>query len=1203
VAGAGQGGGTGAADLAMGWWRRDGVTEIAQVLCEFKDIRSGLDAPQHRKGNDRSPVKQCFDYLKHEFDRADVHLSVKPSWGIVTDMNEFRLYARKVGDSRSQRFVLKSLEGAVSLVDSSDEAAYQRFLFARLFSREMLLAESGESSLAKVLDGQWVLEREFEREFYREYQQFREAVFRAIVAANPGFSGTRGKLVKLTQRFLDRCIFILFCEDMGHALEFPTDLLRTMLVERSNDTFYDADSDEVWSVLKRLFRAMRDGGPFPPSHTISRFNGGLFEELPELESLVIPNRVFCARGQGQDAESLSSDKSTLLYFSAHYNFGAHGVGHQRTITLYALGRIFEQSITDLEYMEAEAEERESIASLTKRKRDGVYYTPEWVTAYLVRETIGARLDDIRHELGLQYGRELPENDIQAYRSSRTSGAKRPPKNAATRHLRLLDDYEETLGNLRVVDPACGSGAFLIQALQFLLAERSAIAQERARIAGTASLFDDDASAREILANSLYGVDINPESVEITQLALWLNTASPGKPLGHLDAHIRCGNSLVGRDFADFWQRKHPGSLFANRGEQELEDVNAFDWAAAFPEVLNADLPDEIRGFDCVIGNPPYVKLQHFRRLEPDQSDYYIKQQKGTSPLYESAQTGNFDLYLPFVEKGLSVLNGGGYMGFIAPSLWLKNQYGLGLRRKVKRDRSLDRWVDFKSYQVFDEATTYTALQFFRGRPSEAVRFVFAPDGEIAAVDWDAGAESVAWDALADDDAWNLAAAEDAALIARLAMTCKPLGHEANTRQIFQGLITSADIIYHLKRRAPGRYCQQGSKADGIEYEIEDAIMHPLVSGQQAKRYQRPSTETYILFPYTAETSRLFTAEEMRGRFPKAWEYLRKHEAALRARERGSFDDDRWYRFGRNQSIDKQELAKLGVAQTVPGMRVFADPDGEFYLNNVRVNGILPVSQPDLLFLLGALNSKVVDFVFRRTAKPKGGGYFEANKQFIAPLPIPVASDVQRADVAKRAKLLHALHTERRDRIVDLQLRLESRQCVDERREFSWLWADVGSPVSIAAEAPATLTGRERVAWAGAEHGARLDAHVERIDAMLRPGARLSVANDAGEVRFLAEGVPVVTVYEDEVDSAFLSAQWRQLARTTNVTDRYRAKSLVKSLLGLRSTQSEPLRKQVVDLDAHVVDLDVKIEAAEREMNEYVNDLYGLTEGETRLVEA
>lgn len=1214
VVGAGQGGGTGSADLAMGWWQLDGVADTAQVLCEFKDIRSDLDAPQQRKGNNRSPVKQCFDYLKHEFDQADAHLAVKPYWGIVTDMNEFRLYARKVGDSRYQRFVLKSVDGTVALTGSSDESAYQRFLFAKLFSREMLLSGSGESALAKDLDGQWVLERELERGFYREYQQYREATYHTIVVANPAFDGTRGKLVKLTQRFLDRCIFILFCEDMGHALDFPTDLLRSMLAERSNDTFYDPDGDEIWTLLKKLFRAMRDGGVFPPSHTINKFNGGLFEELPELESLVIPNRVFCARGQGQDAGSLSSDKSTLLYFSAHYNFGAHGVGHQRTITLYALGRIFEQSITDLEYMEAEAEDRESIASLTKRKRDGVYYTPEWVTAYLVRETLGARLADVRRELGFEYGTELPESDVQAYRRSQTSGARRPPENAATRQLRLLDDYEDALGNLRVIDPACGSGAFLIQALQFLLAERRAIAQERARIVGTASLFDDDASAREILARSLYGVDINPESVEITQLALWLHTASPGKPLGHLDAHIRCGNSLVGPDFADFWQRKHPDSLFANRSEQDVEDVNAFDWVAAFPEVLDANLPDEIRGFDCVIGNPPYVKLQHFRKLKADQSEYYVEQLRGKSPLFESTQTGNFDLYLPFIEKGLSVLNGDGYMGFIAPSLWLKNQYGRGLRRKVKRDKSLDRWVDFSSYQVFDEAMTYTALQFFRGRPTDAVRFVLAPDGDVASIDWASEVESASWDAFPDDEAWNLMSTEDRALVTRLAATCRPLGHEEHTKQIFQGLITSADVIYHLKRIAPGRYCQQGNQADGVEYEIEDGIMRPLVSGEEAKRYQRPSTDTYIMFPYAVSggSSTLLSQIKVEADFPHAWAYLRKHETTLRARERfsepredddriGPFDDDQWYRFGRNQNLDKQELAKLGVAQTVPGMRVFVDPAGEFCLNNVRVNGILPASQDDLPFLLGVLNSNVVDFVFRRIAKPKGGGYFEANRQFIAPLPIPEASDTQRADVAERAKLLQDLHTGRRDRILDLQRRLASPQCVDDARGPAWLWTDVGSPASIAAEAPGGVSGRERTAWARAEHNARLDAHLGRIDSMLRPGAKLSVTSSAGEVCFAADGVTLITVYEDDADAAFLSAQWRQVARTMNVTSSYRAKALVKSLLGLRSTTREPLRRQIVDLDSQVVELELKIDAAEKEMNEVVEELYGLTEGEKQLV--
>ncbi|MBE0418020.1 MAG: Eco57I restriction-modification methylase domain-containing protein, partial [Coriobacteriia bacterium] len=977
VSGAGQMGGKGAADLALGWWGLEGVAPVAQVLCEFKDIRSSLDAPQKRKGNDRTPVEQCFDYLKYEFDHTDVHSTLKPSWGLVTDMNEFRLYARSAGDERYQQFIVKATDGRVSLVDETDEGAFQRFLLARLFQRDMLLALSGQSPLHKLLDRQWVLEKDLERDFYREYQSYRESVFQRVKEANPDVKGTRGKLVKLTQRFLDRCIFILFCEDMGQALEFPTDLLRGMLADRSNDPYYDPNADDTWGLLKRLFRSMRDGGAFPPSHSINRFNGGLFEEYPELEDLVIPNRVFCAKGQGQNAETLAATKDTLLYLSAHYNFGAHGVAHQRTITLYALGRIFEQSITDLEYMEAEAEERESVAALSKRKRDGVYYTPEKVTAYIVKETIGAQLDDIRKGLDFTFGAELPEADLGAYRKFLSSRRAKAPQNAASKHLRALDGYEEELLGLRVLDPACGSGAFLIQALQFLLGERRAIAEERARVVGGASLFDTDASIREILANNLYGVDINPESVEITQLALWLNTASPGKPLSNLDTHIRCGNSLVGPDYTGFYQSKHPATLFAELDEQAQEDVNVFDWEAAFPDVLGPDVPEDQRGFDCVIGNPPYVKLQHFRKVKPDESDYYVDVKRADGrPLYESAQTGNFDFYLLFIEKGLSLLNKAGRMGFIAPSLWLKNQYGLGLRRKVKHLRGLDRWIDFGSYQVFSEATTYTALQFFRATPVERVRFFLAPDGDITSIDWAGDVEAIGYDQLPDEDAWNLAASDAAALLARLAGTCTQLGDAGNTRQIFQGLITSADVIYHLQRVAGGRYRQVGSRADGQVHEIEDAIMHPLVSGPEAKRYLQPETDTYLLFPYAMEADRprLFSEDEMRTRFPKARAYLKKYEAELRDRERGAFDDEAWYRFGRHQNIDKQELPKLGVAQTVPGMRVFADPKGEFYFNNVRVNGIIPAEEGDLFFLLGVLNSRVTDFVFQRTAKPKGGGY-------------------------------------------------------------------------------------------------------------------------------------------------------------------------------------------------------------------------------------
>ncbi len=328
-------------------------------------------------------------------------------------------------------------------------------------------------------------------------------------------------------------------------------------------------------------------------------------------------------------------------------------------------------------MEAEADGKETLATVNKRKRDGVYYTPEWVTNYIVKETVGARLSDIRAGNALELGALLPEADLVSYRGFLTSQRRtKVPDNRASRMMRALDQYETALSQVKVLDPSCGSGAFLIQALQFLLKERRTIADERARIAGTASLFDNDASMRAILSNNLYGVDINPESVEITQLALWLNTALPGKPLSNLDAHIRCGNSLVGSDFGEFYNTKNPTTLFAGLDDHTRESVNVFDWTTAFPEVFGDDVPDSERGFDCVIGNPPYVKLQNFRKVKADESDYFIEARSPDGlPLYESAQTGNYDLYLPFIEKGVSLLNRRGRMGYIAPSLWLKSEYG------------------------------------------------------------------------------------------------------------------------------------------------------------------------------------------------------------------------------------------------------------------------------------------------------------------------------------------------------------------------------------------------------------------------------------------------------------------------------------------------------------------------------------------------
>ncbi len=1191
VKGAGQRGGYGFADLALGHFGTDSGV-VAQVLCEFKDIRTSLDSPQPRKGNNRSPVQQCKDYLNLAWgDRGDA--PVEPVWGIVTDMNEFRLYTRLPGHSGEyQRFIVSGETSTLDpdLCTDNAIAAFRRFLFWHLFRPDLLLTERSPCTLAEILRNQRIHSKDIEKSFYQEYSHYRKFLYETIVEANPDFQGTRGKLVRLTQRILDRCIFIMFCEDMGRVLSYPPELFRNLLAEYSNSQFYSSEGPAPWDALRELFRAMNAGGPFG-QHEIRRFNGGLFEADPQLEGLRIPAKVFCAKGQATD---VLKHPLTLLYFSSAYNFGLSSSSGQRTIGLTTLGRIFEQSITELEIMEADADNRVSINRLSKRKTDGVYYTPEWVTCYLVEETVGARLADIRAELGEARLKPLTEEDITAYRAFQQDKRRTAP--VAGAHRDFLREYRDRLNRLTIVDPACGSGAFLIQALDYLVAEYRRVVAEEQRIEGQPGLFDQEFIIQSILSHNIYGVDINPESVEITKLALWLHTVTTKAPLCSLDQNIRCGNSLVGTDFDAFYNQKH-ATLFEDANANVREQINAFDWESNFKGVFYKG------GFDCVIGNPPYVKLQNFRRSQPDVTDYLITANRPDgSPVYESTRTGNFDLYLPFIEKGIALLKPEGRMGYIAPNVWLVNQYGQSLRDKIKRDNTLDRWLDFKSFQVFEEAITYTALQFYQAKPAAGVACAFAPDGSIADVDWDRSTDTVPYSELPDEGAWTLLPEEEMRLVKKLQKTSKPL--EDCCSGIVVGIQTSADDIYHLQKIGPRRY----QTKFGETITIEDRLMRPLVSGQEAKRYQLPTTDTYLIFPYflSDDKPRLFTEEEMESNFPCGWAYLQGNETTLRARESNAFNDNAWYRFGRNQNIDKQEFPKLMIPRLITRLFCTMDIEGECYLDNVDVGGILTVTPQELPFIAGIFNAPVCNFVWRRTSKPFQNDYRAANKQFIAPLPIPDASEVERQEVGQRAQRLQALHSHLRDLAVMLEDRLMSPQTIPVKPKLKpdWLWADVGDQQSWrqSAEAPSEIKGRELTAWAKAKFEEKLATRLTTLDDKLVPGSQLEVVNTHDTITVRIAGVDAMRLF-DKPDTPFIAAQWRHALRTVNVTEAFNGQRLLNHLLDLRTTADATLRDRIVALDGEITALAVDIDTAESEMNTLVYTLYKLLPDEIKLIES
>ncbi|MGI8570673.1 MAG: hypothetical protein ACR2KT_17310 [Methylocella sp.] len=426
-------------------------------MCEFKDIRSDLDALQKRKGNNRSPVRQCLDYLTYARRGFFPSDPILPTWGIVTDMNEFRIYWFDKGHHQSLRFTILATDllKGTSLVATSESARFDRFLFRKVFHRNTLISTTGRSPLVSLIGQQRFRDRELENTFYSEYQKFRQRLYLTLLERNGDgttrFPGTRGRLVRLAQKILDRCIFIFFCEDMGQALAFPPKLLQDFLIDRSNDPYIDSEGTTIWQDMLHLFKAMNEGRAFG-GKLLNPFNGGLFAHDNDLEKLHVPNSAFCQHMQGANEASLYSFKETLLYLCASYNYASdlgRADGKQafdrdpsKSLGLYTLGRIFEQSITELEILEAEADGRPSVTRRASASAMASITRPSgsWSASSTKR-----------------LGRDLP-------RSRRNAVG--PPNGDPT--LEALDTYSTRLKELTVLDPACGSGAFLITVLRYLV---------------------------------------------------------------------------------------------------------------------------------------------------------------------------------------------------------------------------------------------------------------------------------------------------------------------------------------------------------------------------------------------------------------------------------------------------------------------------------------------------------------------------------------------------------------------------------------------------------------------------------------------------------------------------------------------------------------------------------------------------------------
>ena len=415
-------------------------------------------------------------------------------------------------------------------------------------------------------------------------------------------------------------------------------------------------------------------------------------------------------------------------------------------------------------------------------------------------------------------------------------------------------------------------------------------------------------------------------------------------------------------------------------------ADAFEWRFEFPSLL--DEKGNFTGFDIIIGNPPYLRIQGIRDVNPLFADELVKK-------YQSA-TGSFDLYVTFVERGLQIIKQQGIVNYIMPVKWTNAAFGKGLRTIISGNNAAHQIINFGAYQVFN-ASTYTALQWFRIGSNELLYYEL--DKDLATnQELDSYLRSLKKEKASEiksdkfnNEAWILTVGYTTSILEKLESNSRCIGDIF--AKIFQGIATGKDDVYFLYDCTEESDFVYGySKQLGCQVCIERGLVKPLLKGEDVHRYDHISTNRFVIFPYKLENGKaiIYTEKELGDLFPKGYNYLKRCEEFLRARENGRFNiDGEWFQYSRKQGILFAEFEKLVAPEISLGGSFAYDQFGEFY-STTKIYGYIRKEnvKEGYKFWLALFNSRLFWFYIKNTGYVLRGGYYTFKTNYVSPFPVP-----------------------------------------------------------------------------------------------------------------------------------------------------------------------------------------------------------------------